>query len=189
MSDTTITDGQENTSAQNDGKNVNQELINKGVDIGFAKGAEKAKHELLSELGVENLDDIKNVLKAQKESEDAQKSELEKLQEQLNTLTEQNNSLNSNLSATQKKAKLNEMAFKNGIEDVEYLEFKYNKASQSEGFDEATFLDGFKATGNGVTPPPTVDNSSNNNNDANDFNSQVSKVTSIEELQRIQNKL
>lgn len=189
MSDVTQNNGQENTSTQEDGKNVNQELINKGVDIGFAKGAEKAKTELLSELGVENLDDIKAVLQAQKESEDAQKSELEKLQEQLNTLTEQNNNLTNNLTATQKKAKLNEMALKNGIEDVEYLEFKYNKATQSEDFNEATFLESFKSSGKGVTPTPPVDSSSNNNNDASNFDAQVSKVTSIQELQALQNKL
>lgn len=185
----------ENTQTQNtnsgDVKKVEmtQDELNALINKKFAQGAEKSKAELLSELGVENADTLKQILDERKQQEEANKTELQKLQEQLDALNSEKEKLYNDLTSTQKKAKLNEIALKNGIDDVEYLEFKYSKASKDEGFDEAKFLEEFKSNNNVMKKPPKTDSSSNNNDSANDFASKIASVTSLKELQKLQSQL
>lgn len=138
---------------------MTQDELNTLINKKYASGAEKAKAELLTELGVENADILKQLLADKKAQDEANKTELEKLQEQLNALTSERDKLANNLTETQKKAKLNELALKNGIDDVEYFEYRYNKSSSLEGFDEAKFLEEFATK----KAPPKTDSSSNNN--------------------------
>ena len=185
----------ENTSTQNknDGEvkkvDMTQEELNALINKKFASGAEKAKTELLNSLGVESEDTLKDLIEAKKQQEEANKTELEKLQEQLNALNSEKEKLYNDLTSTQKRAKLNEIALKNGIEDLEYLEFKYSKASQEEGFDETTFLEEFTSNSNVMKKTTKTDSSSNKNNEVNDFATQISNITSLKDLERIQRKL
>ena len=59
---------------------INQIDFDKGVDVGFAKGATKAKKELFAELGTEDVDVIKSALAFVREHEENQKSAAERLE-------------------------------------------------------------------------------------------------------------
>lgn len=190
MSDVTEKTDIENTSTQNqDGAKVEmtQEQLNQLINTKYAKGAEKAKNELLAELGVDNVDSIKSLIEERKQQEEASKTELEKLQEQLQAEKEEKERLANSLTETQKKAKLTSLALQNGIDDVEYLEFKYSKASQQEGFDEAKFIDEFKTT-SVVKQTPRVDSTSNKDNEPTDLATRVQGLTA-KQLEQLANSI
>ena len=186
MSDETSQNGNENTQTQNTNSGndtqvtMSQEQLNNLINGKFAKGAEKAKTDLLNELGIDNVDTLKEVLEKQKAQEEANKSELEKLQEQLEAEKVERERLANSLSKTTKQAKLNKIAAENGIEDVDYLEYQYDKNSTNEGFDEKAFIEGF-VTKNKKSV--NVDNSSNQNNDANKLD--LSGIKDINQLKRL----
>lgn len=162
MSDETSQNGQENTSTQTGGEvkkvELTQEELNALINKKYASGAEKAKTELLNSLGVENVDTLKEVLEKQKAQEEANKTELEKLQEQLEAERVEKEKLANSLTQTTKQAKLNKIAAEHGIEDVDYLEYQYDKQSKSEEFDVNKFIEGFVSKNK---KPPNVDNTSN----------------------------
>ena len=168
MSDTLDTKNvvDENTSTPKDGEvkkvEMTQEQLDNLINKKYATGAEKAKAELLNELGVENVDTLKEVLDAKKQQDEANKSELEKLQEQLQTINSEKESLANQYETFKKKAEIERLAFKNGIDDVEYFEFKYNKASSNENFNADEFINEFKGAGNGIKKAPQTDKTPNN---------------------------
>jgi hypothetical protein len=79
----------EQSSDEKKNTGMNQETFDKGVDVGFAKGANKAKKELLESLGIDDLENAKQALEFKKEHEESQKSATE----QLETLKTQNKEL------------------------------------------------------------------------------------------------
>lgn len=186
------TDSENTSTQQNEGNQdvtMSQDKLNNLINGKYAKGAESATKELLTGLGVDSVDDIKNLIEAKKTADEANKSELEKLQEQLANANTKNEELSTNLTSTKKSAKLNRLALENGIEDVEYLEFKYNKASQVEGFDEKVFINGLKeSNANAFKQPNKMDNSSNNNNKPTELKDKI-KGLSMKQLKALQNSL
>lgn len=69
--------------------------------------AAKARAKFLEELGVEDMDSAKARLQAQKDAEDAQKSELERLQDQLQASTQRQAELEQQLQA-EKQTRIND---------------------------------------------------------------------------------
>lgn len=77
--DSPSTDSQ--TESDDKGKGgVPQETVDKLVGTARQQGREAAKKALLEEIGIESTDALANLVKAQKEAEEANKTELEKAQ-------------------------------------------------------------------------------------------------------------
>lgn len=145
---------------------MTQDELNSLINKKYGQGAEKSKAELLSSLGVESLDSLKEIIEAKKQQDEASKSELEKMQEKLDAMQSERDNLLKQFEETQKKNKISQLALQNGIEDVDYLEYKYNKASSQEGFDESKFIEEFKGTSqSALKQTPKVDTSSNKQNE------------------------
>jgi hypothetical protein len=79
----------ENPPGNNDDKPKGKTFTQEELDALFAQRATQARNSALSdlfkELGVENADSLKAVIKAAKDADDAQKTELQKAQDKANT--------------------------------------------------------------------------------------------------------
>ena len=130
------------TTAEGEPKTVqmSQSDLDSLIDKKYAKGAEKANSKLLEDLGVTNVDDLKAIVTTYKEAEDKNKSDLDKANETINTLNSTITKLTNELGQSQTESKINKLAVDNGITEVDYFKYEYDKASKEEGFDEAKFV-------------------------------------------------
>ena len=202
MSDATKKAGEEQTTAQKSGNEpstqdakqeekitLSQEELNALINKKYAKGAEKAKNELLGELGVKDADELKQIIEAKKQQEEASKSELEKIQEQLEAERIAKADLEKDLNATKKQASLSAMAAKHGIKELEYFDVVLSKEQNKEDFDEAAFIEKLKTEKPfifGVAPK--VDNSPNTTDEPKSLKDKLGTM-SFEELKKLQKTL
>lgn len=160
------TDTQNNKSGeQNASINMTQDQLNELINKKYAKGAEKAKAELLETLGIDSVDNLKSLIEQQKAQEEAQKSELQKAQEQLEVIQKEKEALEKQANEAQRKSNIVSLAAQHGITDVDYFEFEYSKKSKGEDFNADSFIEGLKESKPymfGQTKKPKTDNSSNN---------------------------
>ena len=150
--------------------NITQDKLNYLINEKFKAGATKAKTELLESLGVESEDSLKEILKAKADADAASQTELEKATETITTLNTTMADLQGKLSSAEADKKLNSLAAENGIKEVEYFKYEYDKASKAEGFDEKVFIDTLLKTKGGLLTGDTsitVANPPNINNDQN----------------------
>ena len=178
----------ENTTTQyeNVGNPVNmtQEQLNELINKKYAKGAEKAKSELLESLGVENVDSLKELIEAKKQQDEANKTELEKLSEQLNSIANEKQSLLEQMEQMKFKTEVSTLSAQNGIKDVEVFEVMYEKASKNEGFEKDKFINELKETrpylfGDNTPNKTKVDSTSNNKQDPNDRSTLIAKAQQL----------
>lgn len=180
--------GNENTSTPTDGNvNISQEQLNDLINKKYAKGAEKAKADLLESLGVRDVDTLKSVLEKHREQEEASKSELEKTQESLATLTQERDRLAAEMKQTQFNSNINALAAKEGIKEIDYFTMEYSKASDAEDFKVEDFIGNLRETkpfvfGQQVTAPPKTDNSSNSKGEPASWSERVKRATTKKEL-------
>ena len=160
---------------------MTQEEFDTKFNSSFGKGAAKATDTLLADLGVENLDSLKAILKAKTDADEASKTELEKALEEVEALKIIREDLVSQGKKLEETNHINKLASKNKVKDVEYFEFKYSQAKASENFNEDTFIESFNTT-NPVAPPST-DVSLNNGDNPSGKNL---KKMSINELKAYQ---
>lgn len=123
---------------------LSQDKLNKLINEKYAKGAEKAKAELLESLGVDSVDSLRNVLSKYKELEDSQKSEAQKLAEAIEAKDKELNEVKSLLDTTKTKAEINSIASKFGFVDEDFLEFEYKKAKAVEDFELDKWIENLK---------------------------------------------
>ena len=182
--------GNENTSTPTDGNvNISQEQLNDLINKKYAKGAEKAKADLLESLGIPDVDTLKSVLDKHKEYEEASKSELEKAQEQLATLNAEKEKLAQDLEAKNKQATLNAIAVKHGVKELDYFALELSKVQNGEDYNEEQFIETLKQSkpfvfGQSVN----TDNSSNSGGQAKTLADKVQGL-SFEELRKLQNSI
>lgn len=197
MSDETKTEN-ENTSTQTDGEqtttvNITQDKLDKLINEKFAKGAEKATKELLEGLGVENQEQLKEIIEAKKAQDEASKSELEKLQEQLDGERQARERLEKERDNIAKEATIKDLALSNGIQDVEVFEALYNSKSNSEGFDGNAFVDGLRESKpylfNKGTAPKTDNSPNRGDTKQGDFAERVKNAKTKAELDALYNEI
>jgi len=180
--------GNENTSTPTDGNvNISQEQLNDLINKKYAKGAEKAKADLLESLGVPDVDTLKSVLEKHKEHEEASKSELEKAQELLATLTQEKDRLTAEMKQTQFNSNINALAAKEGIKEIDYFTMEYSKASDAEDFKVEDFIGNLRESkpfvfGQQAPTPPKTDNSSNSKGEPASWSERVKNATTKQEL-------
>ena len=184
--------GSENTTAPENVGNeavskveMTQDQLNDLINKKYAKGAEKAKTELLDSLGIESVDNLKAMIEAKKAQEEADKSELEKMQEQIQSIQAEKEALVKEAATARSKAEISSLSASNGVKDVEVFEMLYSSASQGEGFDKDAFVNGLRETRPylfGQVATPKVDNTSNNKQNPLDFAQRVKNAKTQKEL-------
>ena len=134
---------------------ISQDKLNSLINEKYKKGAEKAKATLLQELGLDSEDSLKEIIAKQKEAEEASKSELDKANESISALTNTINELQGKLSTVEADKKVASLAAQHGIKEVDYFKYEYNKASQTEDFDESAFIANLLETKGGLLKADT----------------------------------
>ena len=165
---------------------MTQEKLNSLINEKYAKGAEKATNELLSSLGVEDVDSLKNIIQSKREQDEANKSDFEKAQETINELQARLEASTSTLAEMQESNEINSLALKNGIADAEVFKLLYSNAKNTEGFNSDTFIEGLRESkpyvfGQTQVATPKVDNSANKSKLV-DFNDRVKSARTRAEL-------
>ena len=171
--------------------NISQEKLDALINEKFKKGAEKANAKILEELGVENLDALKDIVKAKAEADEAAKTELQKLQEQAEAERLEKEALSKKNAELEKANAINKLAAKHGIKEVDYFALQLSKTEQGEDFNMDEFVEGLKEEKPfvfGEAKKAKTDTSGNNNQDPNDLKTVVGNL-SFKELQALQKKL
>ena len=181
--------GIEVTQPEQDVKNVemSQEALNALIDKKYAKGAEKAKTDLLESLGLDSVDSLKSMVEQTRQNEESQKTELQKMQERLEAIEAEKQSLAEKAEQANAKAAVSSMSAQHGVQDVEVFELIYNTAAKGEGFNQDEFINQLKESkpylfASQAKATPKVDNSSNNQGDPLDFAQRVKMAKTKQEL-------
>ena len=177
---------QEQTQAQ-ETRNVemSQEALNALIDKKYAKGAEKAKADLLESLGLDSVESLQSMVNKSKEADEANKTEVQKLQEQLEALNAEKDNYAKEAIKAKTKAEVSSLSAQNGIQDVEVFEMLYTNASQAEGFNQEDFINSLKETKGylfGKQSAPKTDTSSNRENAPTDLQSRIKNAKTRKEL-------
>ena len=168
---------------------MTQEELNTLINKKYAKGAEKAKSELLAELGIDNIDVLKTSLSKQKELDEANKSELQKVQEQLKSLQDAKDKLEAEANKLKSQAVINNLALKHGIKETDVFEILYAKESSREDFDAESFIEGLKVAKPYVFGTSVkTDSTSSNKAEPKSFQDQI-RGLSLKELEKIAKNL
>ena len=125
---------------------MTQDKLDGLINGKFAKGAEKATNELLSSMGVDDIDVLKSIVTTHQETQEASKSELVKLQEQLDLERGVTSTLQGQLDANIADAEIQNLALANGInpEKLKYFKMDYKEAKSVEGFEVDKFISTLK---------------------------------------------
>lgn len=161
---------------------LSQEKLDSLINGKFKTGAEKANKDMLEALGVESIDDLKALVKAKKDREESDKSDLTKALEAIESAKGINDALLSKYEKLEETGKITALAAQNDIKDTDYFAFKYAQAKGADDFNLDTFLATFK-TGHVQTPPKT-DNTNNGGNP--NYKGKDLKKMSISELKAYQ---
>lgn len=177
----------ENTSTQETKVEMSQEALNALIDKKYAKGAEKAKTDLLESLGLDSVDSLKSMVEKTRQNEESQKTELQKMQERLEAIEAEKQSLAEKAEMANARATVSSMSAKHGIQDTEVFELIYNTTSKGEGFNEDEFITKLKESkpylfASQAKATPRTDNSSNNQGNPLDFAQRVKMAKTKQEL-------
>lgn len=153
---------------------ISQEKLNSLINEKFKKGAEKSKAELLSSLGVESEDELKSIIEARKQAEEANKTELQKLQEQLESKDKAYSELEQRLNAKTVDTEVQDIIMQNGIDPkmAKYVKIDYLEAKKGEDFELDKFVESLKESQPGffaqdVRVPANIDNPASRSTPAN----------------------
>lgn len=119
---------------------ITQDKLDGLINDKYKAGASKATEKLLSDLGFDSVDMLKDTLKTAKDITDGNKSELQKALDNVNDLTKVNEGLQTKLSNIESQNKILTVAGDNGVKDVELFSMLYKDASTKDDFDSDKFI-------------------------------------------------
>lgn len=178
-------------------KSVNEVVISQSkldslIDKGFSKGANRAKSELANILGVDSIEQARELINAKRETDEANKSDMDKAAELIQTLNNTIEGLEANNKQIKADATIQQVVSKNGIKDADYFKHLLAQASATEGFDQSTFIEQLKGDkpylfNGGEIQPKKVDSTSNKA--SLDVSERVKGAKSMAELYALQNEM
>jgi len=171
---------------------ISQSKLDKLIDKGFSKGANRAKSELAEQLGVDSIEQAQELINAKREADEANKSDLDKAAELIQTLQGTIEGLESNNKQLQSDMAVQQVVAQNGIKDADYFKHLLSQASGSEDFDQSTFIEQLKGDKpylfNGVdNQPKRVDATSNKA--SLDVNDRINNASSMAELYKLRDEI
>ena len=123
---------------------LSQSKLDKLIDKGFSKGANRAKSELAEQLGVDSIEQARELINAKRETDEANKSDMDKAAELIATLNNTIQGLEANNKQIKADATIQQVVSANGIKDADYFKHLLAQASSSEDFDQSAFIDQLK---------------------------------------------
>jgi len=123
---------------------LSQSKLDKLIDKGYSKGATRAKSELAEQLGVDSIEQARELINAKKEADEANKSDLDKAAELINTLNARIEGLESNNNQMKSDMEIQKVVNANGINDADYFKHLMAQASAGEDFEQDTFIEQLK---------------------------------------------
>jgi len=191
MADEQITEQVETPKTENEVV-ISQSKLDKLIDKGFSKGANRAKTELADILGVDSIEQARELINAKRETDEANKSDLDKAAELIQTLNSTIDGLESNNKMMVADMAVQKVVTENGIKDADYFKHLLAQASATEDFDQSAFIDQLKGDkpylfSGGETQPKKVDATSNRA--SLDVGERVKSAKTMAELYALQNEL
>jgi hypothetical protein len=187
------TNGTDETPKSENEVVLSQSKLDKLIDKGFSKGANRAKSELAEQLGVDSIEQARELINAKRENDEANKSDLDKAAELINTLNGTIKGLEANNNEIKADMAVQKVVSENGIKDADYFKHLLATASASEGFEQDAFIEQLKGdkpylfSGGEVTQPKKVDATSNRA--SLDVGERVKSARTMAELYALQNEL
>jgi len=171
---------------------LSQSKLDKLIDKGFSKGANRAKTELAEQLGVDSIEQARELINAKRENDEANKSDLDKAAELIQALNSTIDGLESNNKMMVADMAVQKVVTENGIKDADYFKHLLAQASATEDFDQSAFIDQLKGDkpylfSGGETQPKKVDATSNRA--SLDVGERVKSAKTMAELYALQNEL
>ncbi len=171
---------------------LSQSKLDKLIDKGFSKGANRAKSELADMLGVDSIEQARELINAKRETDEANKSDMDKAAELIATLNNTIQGLEANNKQIKADATIQQVVSANGIKDADYFKHLLAQASASEDFDQSAFIDQLKGDkpylfSGGEIQPKRVDATSNRA--SLDVGERVKGARTMAELYALQNEL
>jgi preprotein translocase subunit SecD len=172
---------------------ISQSKLDALIDKGFSKGVNRAKSELTDSLGVDSIEQAQELIKAKREADEANKSDMDKAAELINTLNSTIEGLEANNKRIQSDMAVQKVVSENGIKDADYFKHLLATASADDGFNQDAFIEQLKGdkpylfSGGEVTQPKKVDATSNRA--SLDVGERVKSAKTMAELYALQNEL
>jgi hypothetical protein len=171
---------------------LSQSKLDKLIDKGFSKGANRAKTELADMLGVDSIEQARELINAKREADEANKSDLDKAAELIQTLNSTIDGLESNNKMMVADMAVQKVVTENGIKDADYFKHLLAQASATDDFDQSTFIEQLKGDkpylfSGGEVQPKKVDATSNRA--SLDVGERVKSAKTMAELYALQNEL
>jgi predicted RecB family endonuclease len=171
---------------------ISQSKLDKLIDKGFSKGANRAKSELAESLGVDSIEQAQELINAKRETDEANKSDLDKAAELINTLNSTIKGLEANNNEIKADMAVQKVVSENGIKDADYFKHLLATASADDGFEQDAFIEQLKGDkpylfSGGEVQPKKVDATSNRA--SLDVGERISNATSMAELYKLQNEI
>ena len=171
---------------------ISQSKLDKLIDKGFSKGANRAKSELAEQLGVDSIEQARELINAKRENDEANKSDLDKAAELINTLNGTIKGLEANNNEIKADMAVQKVVSDNGIKDADYFKHLLAQASAGDDFDQSTFIEQLKGDkpylfSGGEVQPKRVDATSNRA--SLDVGERVKSAKTMAELYALQNEL
>jgi len=186
------TNGTDETPKSENEVVLSQSKLDKLIDKGFSKGANRAKSELAEQLGVDSIEQARELINAKRENDEANKSDLDKAAELINTLNGTIKGLEANNNEIKADMAVQKVVSENGIKDADYFKHLLAQASAVDDFDQSTFIEQLKGDkpylfSGGDTQPKRVDATSNRA--SLDVGERVKSAKTMAELYALQNEL
>ena len=171
---------------------ISQSKLDALIDKGFSKGANRAKSELAESLGVDSIEQAQELINAKRETDEANKSDLDKAAELINTLNSTIKGLEANNNEIKADMAVQKVVSENGIKDADYFKHLLATASASEGFEQDAFIEQLKGDkpylfSGGDTQPKRVDATSNRA--SLDVGERIKSTKTMAEIYALQNEL
>ena len=171
---------------------ISQSKLDALIDKGFSKGANRAKSELAESLGVDSIEQAQELINAKRETDEANKSDLDKAAELINTLNSTIEGLEANNKRIQSDMAVQKVVSENGIKDADYFKHLLATASADDGFEQDAFIEQLKGDkpylfSGGEVQPKRVDATSNRA--SLDVGERVKSAKTMAELYALQNEI
>jgi predicted RecB family endonuclease len=171
---------------------ISQSKLDALIDKGFSKGANRAKSELAESLGVDSIEQAQELINAKRETDEANKSDLDKAAELINTLNSTIKGLEANNNEIKADMAVQKVVSENGIKDADYFKHLLATASADDGFEQDAFIEQLKGDkpylfSGGEVQPKRVDATSNRA--SLDVGERVKSAKTMAELYALQNEL
>jgi hypothetical protein len=124
---------------------ISQSKLDQLIDKGFSKGAKRAANELAEQLGVENIEQARELINAKRQNDEDGKSDLAKAADLIATLNSTIEGLEASNQQIRSDMDFQKVASDNGVQDEDYFKHLLMQAQKADDFEQAEFITSLKS--------------------------------------------